>query len=178
MAQEVKTTENKTAPDTKSSEGFWVGSAELRKEFDRLFDTLMQPTSWLPGKLASSGIRPPWNWNVFAGGFSPAVDFEEKEAQFVITAEIPGVEAKDLNVDITGETLTITGEKIQEEEQKDKNFHIKERHVGSFQRSFPLPRKVDSDKISASFDKGILTIVLPKTNAGNSNSKKVSITTP
>ena len=150
----------------------------MRKEFDRMFETLMQPASWLPGKIASGGIRPPWNWSVFSGGYTPAVDFEEKESEFIITAEVPGVEAKDLNVEISGETLTIKGEKSQEQEQKDKSFHIKERHIGSFQRSFPLPRKVDSDKVSASFEKGILTIVLPKTTGEATGTKKVSISTP
>ncbi len=178
MAQEVKTSEKKSTPAPTPDEGFWVGSAELRKEFDRLFDTLMQPSSWFPNKTEGSGFRSPWSWGGVTGAFSPAVDLVEKEDEFLISAEIPGAEAGDLSVDISGEMLTLKGEKTQSTEQKDKNYHIQERHHGSFQRTFPLPRGVNCDKISASFDKGVLTVTLPKSKVVGSETKKVSISTP
>jgi len=178
MAQEVKTSEKKSAPTPTTEEGFWVGSTELRKEFDRLFDTLLQPSSWFPNKGEGSGFRPPWTWGSFPGSFTPAVDLIEKDDEFLISAEIPGVEAQDLSVDISGDMITIKGEKSQSTEQKEKNYHIQERHHGVFQRSFPLPRGVNSDKITASFDKGVLSISLPKAKTSGTDPKKVTITTP
>lgn len=179
MAQEVKKSEEeKKTLEPKAEDRFWVSATELRKEFDRLFGTLMQPASWLPHKPDALNFRPLWNWAGMSGAFSPAVDLLEKDGEYTIVAEIPGVEAGDLNVDISGETLTITGDKSQSSEHQDKNFHIQERHHGAFQRSFPLPHGVDSDKITAAFDKGVLTVTLPKINGTGTASKKVAITTP
>ena len=178
MTQEVKTSKMQPAPEQKSEDGFWVASTDLRKEFDRLFDTLMQPSSWFPNKSEGGGFSPPWTWGSGAGKFTPAVDFVEKDGEYVVKAEIPGVEADDISVDVTGEILTIKGEKTQSAEHKDKNYHLQECHHGLFQRSFPLPRDIDGDKIAASFDKGVLTVTLPKIKGAVGSTKKVAISTP
>ena len=92
----------------------------------------------------------------------PTVDISEMENGFEIRAELPGVSENDVNVSVTDNRLTIKGEKRQEEETEEKNYHRVERRYGSFQRSFTLPRHVDSDGIKAQFTDGVLTLEIPK----------------
>ncbi|HTW87015.1 MAG TPA: Hsp20/alpha crystallin family protein [Candidatus Binataceae bacterium] len=82
---------------------------------------------------------------------------------FTITAELPGLEEKNVDVNVSGDMLTIKGEKRYEKDESDKNRYMSERAYGSFQRSFALPDGVDRDKIAANLSKGVLTITLPKT---------------
>lgn len=95
----------------------------------------------------------------------PAVDLEEKENEFLLTAELPGMSEKDVKVDVEGNTLTLRGEKQTEREEKNEKegrWHLVERAWGSFERSFTLPSTVDSQKIEAEFKNGLLTVHLPK----------------
>ena len=95
-------------------------------------------------------------------GWAPSVDISETKDGFVVKAELPGLDAKDVNVSISEDMLTIKGEKKKEEEEKDENHHYVERYYGSFQRTFQLPSSVKTEKIDASFDKGVLKVTLPK----------------
>ena len=92
----------------------------------------------------------------------PTVDISEIENGFEIRAELPGVSEKDINVSVTDNLLTIKGEKHQEAETDGKNYHRVERRYGSFQRSFTLPRHVETDAIKAQFTDGVLTLEIPK----------------
>jgi len=92
----------------------------------------------------------------------PAVDATEDAQGYRISAEIPGMSEKDVTVKLTDQMITIQGEKREEKEQKEKDYHVSERRYGSFQRSFMLPDSVDRDKITATFDKGVLVLSLPK----------------
>ena len=94
---------------------------------------------------------------------SPAVDVIEDDAAYKVTAELPGMSENEIEVMISGDMLTLKGEKQQEKEQKEKNFYLSERSYGSFQRSFYVPEGVDRDKIAADFSKGVLTVTMPKT---------------
>ena len=105
--------------------------------------------------------------------WSPSIDMSETKDNFVVKAELPGVDPKDVNVTISGDILTIKGEKKQEEEEKDEHHHYVERFYGSFQRSFQLPSNVKTDKINATYDKGVLKIMLPKT--GEAKKKEIEI---
>jgi HSP20 family protein len=105
----------------------------------------------------------------------PAVDMTEDEKAYTITAEMPGLEQKDIEVSLSGKTLTLTGQKREETEQKEEGVHISERAYGSFQRSFTLPDGVDSDKVSAELSKGVLTITLPKTPEAQKSQKKIEV---
>ena len=163
MAQEVKKPEAPETPEPKPEERFWMAAADMRKEFERLF-----------GSLA----RPAWNWIGFQPSFSPMVDLVEKPEAYVVIAELPGIEAKDISLDLSGDVLTITGEKVQDTEHSDANFHFQERHYGAFQRAVTVPSSVNSDAIVASFDKGTLTVTLPKLTAGTVAPKKIAISTP
>jgi HSP20 family protein len=87
----------------------------------------------------------------------------EDDKAYRVTAELPGLEEKDIDVSVTGDTLTIKGEKSYEKEERNKNRHMSERAYGSFQRSFALPEGIERDKIGADIAKGVLTVTLPKT---------------
>ncbi|MFO0241196.1 Hsp20/alpha crystallin family protein [Gemmatimonas sp.] len=99
-----------------------------------------------------------------SGSWMPAVEVSETNEVMVLTAELPGIEEKALKITIDNNVLTIAGEKEQEltDSPPAKNYYLSERFYGAFQRSFALPRTVDMDHITASFDKGILTVTLPK----------------
>ena len=90
------------------------------------------------------------------------MDVKESADQVVVKAEVPGMDAKDINISVTGEVLTIKGEKKSEREEKEENYHLVERSYGSFSRSLKLPAAVDLDKIEAKYDKGVLTVTCPK----------------
>jgi HSP20 family protein len=92
----------------------------------------------------------------------PTVDFSETKDSFTVKAELPGMDAKEVDVSISGDVLTIKGEKKKEEEEKDEHHYRSERYYGSFQRSFQLPAGVQADKVEATFDKGVLKVSLPK----------------
>ena len=92
----------------------------------------------------------------------PTVDTSETENGYEIRAELPGVSEDDVNVSVTDNVLTIKGEKRQEEETEGKNYHRVERRYGSFQRSFTLPRHIETDAINAEFKEGVLTLEIPK----------------
>jgi HSP20 family protein len=94
--------------------------------------------------------------------WAPTVDIFETEDNYIVKAELPGLEAKDVDVTLTDDFLTIKGEKKNEEEEKYEDRLFKERFYGAFQRSFQLPSGVEADMVEANFDKGVLKIVLPK----------------
>jgi HSP20 family protein len=97
-----------------------------------------------------------------AGTFVPPVDVYEDEHNLFLKLEIPGVNEEDLNVNLENDTLTIQGERKFEKEEKEENFHRIERRYGSFTRTFKLPNTVDTEKVEATYDKGILKIALAK----------------
>jgi HSP20 family protein len=108
---------------------------------------------------------------------TPAVEVTENDKMFKIAAELPGLEQKDIELTVSGNALTLKGEKRYEKDEKDKDRHMSERAYGSFQRSFTLPESVDRDKITAELTKGVLTITLPKSAAVQQPEKKIDIKT-
>ena len=122
--------------------------SRLRREMDRLWDDYFGS-----GRRA---LQP------LPAEFAPAVDVKETADQIVVKAEVPGMDAKDINISVTGDVLTIKGEKKSEREEKEENYHLVERSYGSFSRSLAMPAAVDMDKIEAKYDKGVLTITCPK----------------
>jgi HSP20 family protein len=103
----------------------------------------------------------------------PAFDISETEKEYVITGEIPGMDVKDLNVTLLDGILTVKGEKKQEKEENDENYHRVERHYGTFQRNFRIPDKVKTDKLDATYKDGVLKLTLPKAEA--SEAKKIEV---
>jgi HSP20 family protein len=103
----------------------------------------------------------------------PAFDISETEKEYMITGEIPGIDAKELDITLLDGILTIKGEKNKEKEEKDENYHRVERHYGSFQRNFRIPEKVKTDKLDATYKDGVLKLTLPK--AESSEAKKIEV---
>jgi HSP20 family protein len=131
----------------------WADFEAFQDRIDRLMGRL--PT--LPS--AESGLT-----------WTPAIDVQEKEKEYLLTAELPGMTEKDVTVHVEQNTLTIKGEKKTEREEtkeKDGRWHLIERSWGSFERSFTLPGSVDGGKVKAGFKNGLLTIHLPKREPSN-----------
>lgn len=110
-------------------------------------------------------------------GFMPAMEVVETPEELVLTAELPGIAKEHVDITIEDDVLTIRGEKAEERKEGDeeRKYHLWERSYGSFQRSFTLPLTVDPVKINAVFDKGILTVKLPKTEGAKAKGRKVEI---
>jgi len=134
----------------------------LRQEMDRLWDRFVGES--------------PLARRIY-GEWSPTVDVSEAKDNFIIKAELPGIDEKDVSVTISGDVLTIKGEKKKEEEEKDEHHYRVERYYGSFQRSFQLPNSVKADKIEADFDKGILKVTLPKVEEAKKKEVKIKVKT-
>jgi len=135
----------------------------------------------------SRGIWPFWKetedfWDDFLPGmptsgrgfeWSPSVDVAESDGSVVIKAELPGLEAKDIEVDVTGNVLTLKGEKKMDQEKEGERVYRRERFHGTFQRAFRLPAGVESENVDANFKNGVLTITVPKSE--ESRHKKIEI---
>lgn len=109
------------------------------------------------------------------GLLTPEVDVAETETTLEIMAELPGVDAKDIEITVDNDMLTIKGEKKAEKEETKKDYHLVERSYGSFQRSIPLPPGTEADRIVAKFDKGVLTVSCPKPKTPSGKSRKIPL---
>lgn len=103
----------------------------------------------------------------------PAFDISENEKEYIVTAELPGMEVKDIDVTLSDGVLTVKGEKKKEHEDKGKDYHRIERTYGSFHRSFSIPGKVKTDSVDANYKDGVLKLTLPKTE--ESEAKKIEV---
>lgn len=134
----------------------------IQRDINRLFDNFFRTGLPVEETMATSY-------------FAPAVDIAEQENEYVVKVELPGVAKEDVKISVESNTLTIKGEKKQEKEEKNKNFHRVERSYGSFQRSFTLPSTVKNDKIDALFNNGILTITMPKSEEAKPKQIEVKV---
>jgi HSP20 family protein len=107
--------------------------------------------------------------------FVPAVDVYEDAQKVVLKLEVPGIEEKDLDVRVENNTLTIKGERKFDEEEKEENFHRIERRYGSFYRAFTLPSTVDTEKIGASYNAGVLKLELKKKAEAQPKQIKINV---
>ena len=123
--------------------------AELRSQMDRLFDSFLRE----PFADFSNGLTRGW---------APAIDVAEDEKEVTIRAEVPGMQPSDLDITVQGDQLVISGEKKEHSEKKDKDFHHVETRYGTFRRSVQLPPNADSQKVTADYNHGILTIRVQK----------------
>lgn len=135
----------------------------IRDEVNRLFDSFLQ------GSLAPRG-ETDWRTN-----FMPAIDVHETANEIVVTAEVPGMKPEEVDINLTGNMLTIKGTKKEETDEKGRNWHRIERTYGQFQRTFQLPDTVDPERAKATYDHGVLKIAVAKTEAARPRSIKVDI---
>ena len=138
--------------------------ALLRRRMDDMFE----------GFLHGFDLRP---FESRSGVFSPSIDVVENDKDIRISAELPGMEEKDIDVSLSRDSLTIKGEKREEKEDKGKGYYRMERSYGSFSRTLPLPSEIDQDKVKATFKKGVLTVTLPKTEKAIKETKRIDIKT-
>ena len=149
----------------------WQG---LRHEFERVFGEPDNQT-W-PAVFGDAGTGAQSFWRGLTNYSSAlAVDVVENDEAYEISAELPGMNSKDVEVKLSNGMLTIKGEKKAEKEEKKKDYHLSERRYGMFQRSFQVPQGVDDDKITAKFDHGVLKIILPKSAESKQKEKKIAI---
>jgi HSP20 family protein len=147
--------------------------ANLRREIDRLFDAFNWG-AWRRPLAGTFDVEPFWRGQTGPGGV-PAVDIAEKDKEYEVTAELPGMDVSDIDVKFADGMVTIRGEKKEERDEKKQDYYLSERRYGSFQRCFQVPKGVDADKIEASFKNGVLTIKLPKAAEAQKQEKKIAI---
>jgi HSP20 family protein len=143
-----------------------------RWEPSREFSTLQDRVNRLFRETYNEGGA---DQSLATSGFAPAVDVYEDEHTVILKIEVPGIDEKDIDVSLENNTLTVHGERKIEKEEKEENYRRVERQYGSFTRTFTLPTTVDSEKVSANYDKGVLKISLPKKAEAKPKQIKVSI---
>jgi len=132
----------------------------MTKEMDRFWD------SFVPATLKRTDDTGEW---------LPSLDVSETKNEIVVKAEVPGMDPKDIDISLSNGTLTIKGEKKQEREEKEGDYHLVERSYGSFIRSIMLPTEVKQDKINASYKNGVLKVVLPKSEEARKKEVKIKV---
>ncbi len=142
----------------------------LHREIDRLFENVFR----------GFGLGPFWGDRpqapaVSGGIFRPTLDLGANEKAYTVTVEIPGVDEKDVELEVVEDTLIIRGEKRQEAEEKDKDFYRVERTYGAFERVLSLPADADQDRIEATFKKGVLKVTIPRKALPESEVKRIEV---
>lgn len=156
------------APWHQSKGGAPTSLNDLQREVDRVFENFWSGFG-TPSLLREQG-------GALAGvTLDVRVDASEDDKAYHVTAELPGLSEKDVEVTFADNTLTISGEKKEEKEVKEENYHRRERSFGSFRRAFTLPAEVDEAKIAATFKDGVMTIDLPKSQQAQKKAKKITI---
>lgn len=141
----------------------------LHKEINRVFENFSRGFMSLSPFSTDLFGSPQW------GEFNPKVDVREGDKEVEVTAELPGMDEKDVQVSLTNNELVIRGEKKSEKEEKGKEWQRIERSYGSFHRAIALPEGIDTNKAEATFKKGVLHVVVPKGAGAKQEAKKIAI---
>jgi HSP20 family protein len=168
----IKTEATPAAAATKAAD--WQPFEGLRNQVDRLFHDFQTGFLQAPSYRSLLDIEPFWRRD-FGFNVTPAIDIVEKDKAFEVTAELPGLDAKNIDLQLSGNVLTIKGEKQEEKEEKTKDRYVSERRYGSFRRSLQVPDSVEVDKIEANFKSGILTVTLPKSPEAQKKQKTIPV---
>ena len=162
MAQEIKKADAGAAPAPRYVDPF----AAMRSEMDRVFDSFLGRGFGRFPSLARAD---------YDDDVVPSMDVRETPSEFVVEAELPGLDEKDVSVTLNDGILTLKGEKKSEREEKKGDFHLMERSYGSFQRSFRVADSIDADKVKATFEKGVLKVSMPKRPEAMRSEKRIPI---
>jgi HSP20 family protein len=138
-------------------------------------DIFMRPFDEMRRMMQEFWLSPFTETGAWSETFVPSVDVKEEDDQVVVSAELPGMDQKDVNVEVTQDSVRIAGEKKQEQEEKEKGYYRRESAYGSFERIIDLPATVDEAKAEAQFSKGVLTIKLPKSEQAKAKRRKVQV---
>ena len=133
---------------------------DVNRAFDNFWNRFNRPFDGLDGFLSVG---------------TPSTDVSESDDEIEVSVELPGMDEKDIEVSLTNDVLTIRGEKKAEKEEKRKGYYLSERSYGSFFRSIPLPPVVDTNKVTAEFNKGVLTVSLPKSAEAKAQVKRIEV---
>ena len=140
----------------------------FRAEMDRMFHSFLQSPAFsmpLPFAGAHNGL------------VIPTTDMKESDTEISISTELPGMGEEDVEVTVKNGTITVKGEKTEEKKDEKDKYHLTERRYGQFRRSFTVPENIDEAKIKAAFDKGVLTISMPKSKDGTHAERRIKIGT-
>jgi HSP20 family protein len=150
-------------------EGIFSRLTALRDEMDHLFDSMTRGLGFPEFRMPTIELarRP--------GMVDARFEVSESDQAMEVTAEVPGLDADEIEVTLSEGVLTVKGEKRDTREEKGKDYHVSERRYGSFSRAFRVPETIDEGKISASFDKGVLSITLPKQASAKRRPKSIQI---
>jgi HSP20 family protein len=142
--------------------------ASFRREMDRLFDDFFAPgeARSFAGEASGGGAL---------SAITPSIDLHETDAAYEVSAELPGIEQKDVEVTLRENALVLSGEKREERKEGEAGRHWSERSFGRFQRIIPLPEEVDADKVEARFNNGVLKVTLPKNPKAQDKTRKIEI---
>lgn len=160
--------------ESRPPEGGWRPLHSLRNEVDRLFDAFDNISWRSPFSSGSVFDFAPFG-RVMAPLRAPAVDIAEKEKEYEITAELPGIDEKNVEVSLANGGLVIRGHKEEQKEENKKDYFLSERQYGTFERYFGIPEGVESEKIAATFKNGVLTVTLPKSAKMQASEKKITV---
>ena len=126
--------------------------------------------------MISSIMNDDWNpKSIDNTTWNPAMDIEEKEKKYIISADIPGLSKKDVKISMVDNVLSISGERKHDYDNSIENYHYRERTIGTFNRSFNLPDTIEEDKVTASCKNGILTVTLPKKEAALPKEREITV---
>lgn len=162
-------TEKGSVPSAQS----WHPFDNLRREIDRVFEDFGGGLFRTPSLF---GTFPNWP-GAKSLALAPAVDVAEHDNGYEVTAELPGLDEKNVEVKVAQGVLTIRGQKNEDKEEKRKDYYVRERNFGTFERAFQIPDGVDTDKIEAVFKQGVLKVNLPKRPEVQQAAKKIDIKT-
>ncbi len=135
----------------------------------------MRPFDEMRRMMENFWMAPFEEFGRWGDGLTPKVDVKEEDKEIIVSAELPGMDQKDIDVTVTNDSVRIAGEKKHEKEEEEKGFYRHETFCGSFDRVIELPAEVDESKAEAEFSKGVLTIRLPKSEEAQAKRKKIKI---
>ncbi|QAU50070.1 Hsp20/alpha crystallin family protein [Bradyrhizobium guangzhouense] len=170
MATETKLPVTKTSTAPAVAAETWRPFQALRNEIDQIFDDFGNGFWNRPFRSLARLER-----DISKSIAAPAVDVAEGDKAYEITAELPGLDEKNIDIKLVNGGLTIKGEKREETEEKKKDYYVSERRYGAFERYFTLPEGVNADKIEATFKNGVLKVVLPKTEDAQKPAKTINV---
>jgi HSP20 family protein len=161
------------APPSADFQQAWRPFDTLRREVDRLFEDFTLNPFRLPLRRPAFDLEPFWQADSWVA--QPAIDLVERDNAFELTAEMPGLDEKNISVDVANGVLTVKGQKEEDKVEKKQDFHLRERRFGSFVRSVRIPETVDADMIEANFKNGVLKVTLPKKPEAQKPIKKIEV---